>query len=189
MRYFFFDTETTGLPKNWKAPVTDTDNWPRCVEVAVAFSDGKGDLDAHSWYASLIKPDGYEIPEGATRIHGISTELAAKEGSDASEIFNIMHEQIAKSEFVVGHNILFDMNIVNAEFVRLGLPILEKSMMCTMKSGRSYGNKWPNLAELHTYLFGAQFEGAHRAINDLQATVKCFYEMRRRNAFGADHGA
>jgi hypothetical protein len=27
--YLFFDTETTGLPKNWKAPVTDLNNWPR----------------------------------------------------------------------------------------------------------------------------------------------------------------
>jgi len=29
--YLFFDTETTGLPRNWKAPVTDLDNWPRMV--------------------------------------------------------------------------------------------------------------------------------------------------------------
>ena len=32
--YLFFDTETTGLPKNWKAPVTDTENWPRIVQIA-----------------------------------------------------------------------------------------------------------------------------------------------------------
>ena len=27
--YLFFDTETTGLPKRWNAPVTDLENWPR----------------------------------------------------------------------------------------------------------------------------------------------------------------
>jgi uncharacterized protein YprB with RNaseH-like and TPR domain len=32
--YLFFDTETTGLPKNWKAPVTDLNNWPRLVQFA-----------------------------------------------------------------------------------------------------------------------------------------------------------
>ena len=32
--YLFFDTETTGLPKSWKAPVTDTENWPRIVQIA-----------------------------------------------------------------------------------------------------------------------------------------------------------
>jgi len=32
--YLFFDTETTGLPKKWKAPITDLDNWPRLVQLA-----------------------------------------------------------------------------------------------------------------------------------------------------------
>lgn len=30
----FFDTETTGIPKNWEAPVTDLSNWPRMVQIA-----------------------------------------------------------------------------------------------------------------------------------------------------------
>ena len=32
--YLIFDTETTGLPKRWDAPLNDLDNWPRCVQVA-----------------------------------------------------------------------------------------------------------------------------------------------------------
>jgi len=32
--YLFFDTETTGLPKNWKAPIEDLNNWPRLVQLA-----------------------------------------------------------------------------------------------------------------------------------------------------------
>jgi len=27
--YLFFNTETIGLPKNWKAPVTDLKSWNR----------------------------------------------------------------------------------------------------------------------------------------------------------------
>jgi len=34
MKILFFDTETTGLPKNWKAPVEQLDNWPRLVQIA-----------------------------------------------------------------------------------------------------------------------------------------------------------
>ena len=33
--FLFFDTETTGLPQRWNAPVTDVDNWPvgaACVD-------------------------------------------------------------------------------------------------------------------------------------------------------------
>ena len=32
--YLFFDTETTGLPRNWKAPVTHLNNWPRMIQIA-----------------------------------------------------------------------------------------------------------------------------------------------------------
>ncbi len=32
--YVFFDTETTGLPLNWKAPVTELENWPRLIQLA-----------------------------------------------------------------------------------------------------------------------------------------------------------
>ena len=42
--YLIFDTETTGLPKNWKAPITDTDNWPRCVQIAWQLHDEMGEL-------------------------------------------------------------------------------------------------------------------------------------------------
>ena len=29
--YLIFDTETTGLPKRWDAPLNDLDNWPVCT--------------------------------------------------------------------------------------------------------------------------------------------------------------
>ncbi len=32
--YLFFDTETTGVPRNYKAPSSDTRNWPRLVQLA-----------------------------------------------------------------------------------------------------------------------------------------------------------
>ena len=37
--YLIFDTETTGLPKNYNAPITDTDNWPRLVQLAWQLHD------------------------------------------------------------------------------------------------------------------------------------------------------
>lgn len=40
--YLFFDTETTGLPKNWKAPVTDLNNWPRLVQLVYLYYDDNG---------------------------------------------------------------------------------------------------------------------------------------------------
>ncbi len=76
--YLIFDTETTGLPKNWRAPISDTNNWPRCVQIAWQLHDELGNLIESNSY--LIKPDGYDIPYESEKIHGISTQLAELEG-------------------------------------------------------------------------------------------------------------
>ena len=109
--YLIFDTETTGLPKNWKAPITDTDNWPRCVQIAWQLHDEMGELIEDQNY--LIKPDDYEIPYESQKIHGISTELAIKEGASLREVLEKFNSSIKKSSFVIGHNIDFDINAVS----------------------------------------------------------------------------
>jgi len=67
--YLIFDTETTGLPKRWDAPITDSDNWPRCIQIAWQLHDEMGTLIEHQDY--LVKPEGFNIPYDAERIHGI----------------------------------------------------------------------------------------------------------------------
>ena len=82
--YLIFDTETTGLPKRWGAPISDTDNWPRCIQIAWQLHDDMGKLIEHQDY--LVKPEGFNIPYDAERIHGISTELAEAEGISLAEV-------------------------------------------------------------------------------------------------------
>ena len=76
--YLFFDTETTGLPRNWKAPVTDLNNWPRMVQIAWILCDDKGNRVESADY--IIKPENFVIPQDASRVHGITTEKAINEG-------------------------------------------------------------------------------------------------------------
>ena len=71
--YLIFDTETTGLPQNFNAPLSDSDNWPRMVQIAWQLHDENGELIENQDY--IIKPEGYDIPFNATRIHGISTKM------------------------------------------------------------------------------------------------------------------
>lgn len=42
-----FDTETTGKPKNYKAPSSDTENWPRLVQIAWEKYDYNGVRTVH----------------------------------------------------------------------------------------------------------------------------------------------
>ena len=76
--FLTFDSETTGLPKNFKAPLSDSDNWPRLVQLAWQINDNKGKLKSNKSY--IIKPQGFTIPYNSEKVHGISTEIALKEG-------------------------------------------------------------------------------------------------------------
>ena len=82
--YLIFDTETTGLPKRWDAPLTDSDNWPRCIQIAWQLHDEMGNLVEHEDY--LVKPEGFNIPYDAEQVHGISTELAQEKGIALREV-------------------------------------------------------------------------------------------------------
>lgn len=74
--FLIFDTETTGLPGNWNAPLTDFNNWPRVVQLAWRLHDNTGKL--LSAKSVIIRPDGFAIPFNAEKVHGISTDRALK---------------------------------------------------------------------------------------------------------------
>ncbi|MDP3988773.1 MAG: 3'-5' exonuclease [bacterium] len=187
MKYLFFDTETTGLPLSWKAPVTDLPNWPRVVQLAWALYDGEGVLlDSKD---RIIKPDGFEIPVGASNIHGISTERALEEGISRIEALGEFQAALASASHMVAHNMSFDQKVLGAEFLRSDMEnVLEaKQAICTKDISTeycalpgNYGYKWPKLSELHQKLFGEDILDAHNAMVDVNATARCFWELKKR---------
>ncbi len=191
--YLIFDTETTGLPRSWAAPITNTDNWPRCIQIAWQLHDDMGMVIEHQDY--LIKPEGFNIPFDAERIHGISTELAKNQGISLLEVLEKFNSALAKAKFIVGQNLGFDVNIIGCEFYRMGvaspmssMPILDTCTEVTasllkLSGGRGGKFKLPTLTELHHYLFGVPFSEAHNATADVEATTRCFFELLRREIF------
>ncbi|MDO6595471.1 DNA polymerase III subunit alpha [Oceanihabitans sp. 2_MG-2023] len=191
--YLIFDTETTGLPKRWDAPITDTDNWPRCIQIAWQLHDAMGNCIESQDY--LVQPEGFNIPYDAEKIHGISTELAQEQGVPLAEVLEKFNEALGKTKFVVGQNVKFDLNIMGAEFVRgdvanplQELPVLDTctehtASLCQLPGGRYGKFKLPTLTELHQFLFDAPFGEAHNATADVEATTRCFFELIRREEY------
>lgn len=189
----FFDTETTGLPRNYKAPLTDLDNWPRLVQLAYILSDFKGNiLQKGDW---IIKPNGYIIPNESSVIHRITNERANNEGLPLKFVLQNFENLIKISDCLVAHNMSFDEKIVSAEFLRSGMEnfILDKKRICTMEKTTNfcalesqYGFKWPKLSELYFILFNESFEEAHNAAHDINATAKCFWELKNRQIIVID---
>ncbi|MGP9694574.1 exonuclease domain-containing protein [Brachybacterium sp. AOP25-B2-12] len=115
-----FDTETTG---------TDVHR-DRIVTAALVHSVGPGrDLETVATW--LIDP-GVEIPEGAAAVHGISTEHARAHGMAPAEALDevaaMLADALGRGIPVVAFNAGFDLQILEADLARHGLPTLAQRL-------------------------------------------------------------
>lgn len=181
----FFDTETTGVPDKGQYNNPRHANTPRLVELGALlyYPNGKryGKLEV------IVKPEGFEIPKGASDVHGISTERALAEGIPLIEALDRFSRMIDLCDTVVAHNLDYDLLVYAGEVIRLDRPNLldSKKKVCTKdlttnicKIPGRYGKwKWPTLQEAHVHLFGKEFSGAHGAMADIQACADVYFEV------------
>jgi DNA polymerase III epsilon subunit-like protein len=180
--YLFLDTETTGTNVNAD----------RVVQIAWILTDANSHvLEVGS---SIIRPDDFEIPWQAKRIHGISTEKALAEGRDIRDILHALNQAASKAKYLVAHNVQFDYAMLEREchlnsfwpFTK-GLTTFctmrESANWCQLPRARGNGYKQPKLSELYHKLFGEEPANAHDAMADAHACKECFFELKRRGVF------
>ncbi len=187
--FLFFDIESSGLPKNYQAPMSDVDNWPRIAQLAWQLYDKDHLLIMEQ--CEMIYPEGWEIPKEKFFIdNGMSTERCIADGLPIRKVIERLILDLNMSEYIIAHNLAFDKPILGAEMIRLGLSAKKPLKgVCTMNlttefcklPGKFSGKyKWPRLEELYKILFGYEMEGAHDALSDVSATAKVFFECLNR---------
>lgn len=188
IKYLFLDTETTGIPSDYNAPSSQISNWPRLVQISWSITDETSKIIKEENH--IIYPKGFTIPKDASTIHKITTEKAQTYGKSLTDVMRIFINDFKEADYIIGHNINFDKRIIGAELIRLGqMDIMDtKPFYCTMISSTNYckipgpyGYKYPQLKELYEKLFGDSFIDAHNSQLDVKATIKCFWEMKRKN--------
>lgn len=185
--YLIVDTETTGLPVSYNFPITYVDNWPRIVQISWQSHDVIGNLIEFKSF--IIKPDHYDIPFNAFKIHGITNEKAEKYGVDLSFVLHEFQKSLDQSQCLIGHNLEFDIKVIHCEFFRKKIEISfqKKKILDTKEISTSYCKlpgsgkrlKWPTLSELYQKLFGEKVPNLHNAENDVKATARSFLELLR----------
>jgi len=158
MKLLFFDTETTGLPKNRDLAHKGPDNWPHMVSISWILQDGKKIVDRKSY---IIKPD-WIIPEDSIKIHGISQQRAIRDGR---YLRDVIHEFLSiEYDHLIGHNLSFDINVlIHACLWDLKIPMPRfGNQFCTMLSSTNLlrlplgngriGYKSPKLGELYEHV-------------------------------------
>lgn len=190
--YIFFDTETNGLPKNYKAPATDVDNWPQVIQIAWTIYDEDEKIVREENYLIDV-PFDFEMNDKATDIHGFTKDNIIKYGICIESAMKRFAQACGQSSIIIAHNMNFDSNIILCEMERLSLKdemILFENIhkVCTMEGSKefvgiknSFGYKWPTLQELHHKIFDKNFADAHNAMVDIRATAKCYFELKRLN--------
>ena len=165
MQYLVLDTETSGLLNGKFVSFTDLDNCPKIKQIAWQLLDNDG---------KLIKEENIFID-----FENENSNLAIKPTID-----KLLADIRCYDPILIGHNIQFDKKIIGAEILRQNIYnlLIDQKYICTMEQTVEFcafpNYKYPKLQELHFKLFGAEFEGAHDALNDVNATVKCFLKLK-----------
>ena len=191
----FFDTECNGLPFSNKLGVDDTSNWPRMIQLAWLVTDEHGNILKRQ--SHIIYPQGFIITNEVENLTGITTSRAKSEGVNLRTVLNEFMDDLVDAELVIGHNIDFDKHVLGCELYREGLDydtLLNKKSVCTMQRSTNFcaipnpnsyygGYKWPKLEELYQKLFDTTLSNAHDALSDVEATRKCYFELKQQGIF------
>ena len=190
-KYIFFDSESNGLPREPRLGVSFTSNWPRMIQLAWIVTDENGNILKRQ--SHIIYPQGFNIVEPIAKLTRITTERAQREGVDLYSVLTEFIEDVNDAKLLIAHNIDFDMHVVGSELYRENMnynKLMTKPTICTMQkstnfcaipsNGNHAGYKWPKLEELHQKLFGTTFFGAHDAMSDVEATRKCYFELKKK---------
>jgi len=187
MHLICIDTETIGLPTRKGgfddySHYSETSNYDSCrvIEIGYVIFNSHGRIMKKVNH--LIKPVNIKIEN--SHIHGITQELAEKNGIKMYDALKELEEDLKYVDTIVAHNLLFDYNIILSECYRLNfnnliykIESLNKS--CTMKLGRKVIGlgKYPKLSVLYEFLFQKEIVQEHRALSDVLFCLDCYIKM------------
>lgn len=173
--YLIFDCETSGFRES------------RLIQLGMILlgADFKPIMEA----SLLVKPDGFQIEQGATDVHGITQEHAERHGLPQDVALMLFVEFTRRASTLVCHNVEHDRRVMEGELSKARWPTVDKPYFCTkremvqvcklppsekmLRAGRR-GYKDPKLIEAYQHAFGEGFEGAHDAMADCRATARLF---------------
>lgn len=186
VKVIFFDTETTGLPKNRNiCPLSQKDNWPDLVSISYKVYNFDGNNKSLiKKIDKIIKPNGWNIPLESVKFHKITQQIAEENGNELSNVIKEFIEDIKDTYLIIAHNLEFDKNvIINVGFWRLGINIKDiwptEAEFCSYKEYKEEGmkDKKHDLNSLYFDTFKRSApENAHTASRDVDVLDNIFWQ-------------
>lgn len=160
------DCETTGLDAQKDS----------VIEVAVALFTMHEVLEQ---FETLIDPQ-CEIPESSIAIHNITPDMVKGKPTLDKVIPDIL--KIIKRHIIIGHGVHFDIECIALFADKVNIPhtLRQNRQLDTLRMARLYGESPNNSLEQLRKHFNIEFEGAHRAMNDVVVNVEVFRFLAKR---------
>jgi DNA polymerase-3 subunit epsilon len=169
-RVVIFDVETTGTDKRRD----------QVIELCVQFGLEGG--PSQTW---RIKPS-VSISPGAQAVHGISAEDLDMCPS-FGQVSAAVREVFERAEVLIGYNLAFDIEMLQAEFARLGQPPLDLTGKHVVDPFRLWQQREPrSLQDAHRRFVGGEFLAAHSASADVAATGRVLQGMLTQFKLGEE---
>lgn len=193
MRVLVFDTETTGLPTDRRAPSSKTECWPHIVQLSYILYDVSANIIVAESDEFVSLPPGVAMSAGSKEQHGITEAQLRRKGQDVCHVLADFTRAVQSADRIVAHNLDFDRNVVEAACYRSGVPLAFQSKpvpYCTARNGvplcaiwatRANGTKYlrfPKLWELHEELFNTRPGHLHDALADVLICLRCYARMQ-----------
>lgn len=195
-----YDTETSGVP-DYKRP-SDDPSQPRVVQLACALFEETGRVVEQ--FEGIVQPDGWEIPQGAIAVHGLTLETCQKLGQPIKYVLQRFEDMASRAVEHVGFNTSFDQKLVRGEMFRCGMrqrnvpyrldpiPVVNLQPAATklcklapteamMATGRKTF-KTARLGEAMQILLGRRLDRAHDAMADVIGVVDLWVYLKDRGA-------
>jgi len=173
-----FDLETTGLD------LTEA----RIVTACAVTIDEQGKVTGsnNEWLAD----PGIEIPEAASNVHGVTTEIARARGRKSQEVVSEILETLRgffkEGVPVVAYNAPYDFSILHHEAIRNGLeplsdprPIIDPLVLDKFVDQYRSGKRTLQVA---ASVYGVPLSDAHNATADAIAAGKVAQAIARRHS-------
>ena len=187
MKLLYFDTETTGLIPKGASYENDFAIFPSIVQMSWYFNGRYNDY--------IIKPEGWQIPEESTKIHGISQTKAEKYGNLLGYVLSSFLIDCTEADHIVAFNIYFDTSIIKAATINMfglnsevyqymsnaidkskRIDLMYKSIKIVNARKENGSSKFPTLKELYFKLFEETFP-SHNALEDVKALKRCYEQL------------
>lgn len=165
-----FDVETTGLSQKEDFIIQLS-----MIKIDQSFNK----IDGKSWY---IKPvHKYEIKTTAIEKHGITKEFLEENGVSLKDIAQEILDFIEGCDFLTYNGNSFDISFLYKDLKLVGYDLNMEGRTC-YDAFLLYKMMYPSTLEaVYKRCTGKDLEGAHNAINDVEATIEVYKYLRELN--------